>query len=80
MDGIDILVDLSGYTLYGRPGIGLAPGPVQVAYLGFMGTQGRHGSTYTLLDRVTLLPEMRQWWDEKIVCLPGFRSANSQVS
>ena len=81
MDGIDILVDLSGYTLYGRPeALALRPAPVQVAYLGFMGTQGAPWIDYTLLDRVTLLPEMRQWWDEKIVYLSSGFSLCEQPS
>lgn len=75
MDGIDILVDLSGYTLYGRPeAMALRPAPVQVAYLGFMGTQGAPWIDYTLLDRVTLNAETRPYWDEKIAYLPSFFS------
>ena len=73
MDGIDILVDLSGYTLYGRPEALACARPRPGRLPRFHGHPGAPWIDYTLLDRVTLLPEMRQWWDEKIVtCLPGF--------
>lgn len=40
-DGIDILVDLSGYTTNARPEIlALRPAPVQVSWLGYAGTLG----------------------------------------
>ena len=70
-DGIDILVDLSGYTRHARPGIlALRPAPVQVSYLGFPGTQGAPWIDYTLLDRYVLQPREREYWDERIVYLP----------
>lgn len=73
MDGVDVLVDLSGYTLYGRPdALVLRPAPVQVSYLGFMGTQGAPWIDYAILDRLILSEATRQWWDEKVVYLPGF--------
>ncbi len=73
MDGVDILVDLSGYTLYGHPeALALRPAPIQVSYLGFMGTQGAPWIDYTILDHTVLLPEHRQWWDEKIAYLPTY--------
>ncbi|MDQ5882452.1 MAG: hypothetical protein QG616_2284 [Pseudomonadota bacterium] len=75
MDGIDILVDLSGYTLYGRPeAMALRPAPIQVSYLGFMGTQGAPWIDYSILDHTILTPTSRQWWDEKIAYLPSFYS------
>jgi predicted O-linked N-acetylglucosamine transferase (SPINDLY family) len=40
-DGIDILVDLNGYTTNARPEIlAMRPAPVQVSWLGFPGTLG----------------------------------------
>ena len=70
-DGIDILIDLSGYVRHARPGIlALKPAPIQVSYLGFPGTQGAAWIDYTMLDRHAVLPEVREFWDENIVYLP----------
>lgn len=70
-DGIDILVDLSGYTRYSCPEIlALRPAPVQVSYLGYVATQGADYIDYTMLDRDVLLPHVRGYWDERIAYLP----------
>lgn len=70
-DGIDILVNLSGYTAFGRPGaFALRAAPVQVNYVGFMGTLGAPWIDYAILDHQSLLPEVREYWDEKIAFLP----------
>lgn len=70
-DGIDILIDLSGFTRHACPEIlALRPAPVQVSYTGFMGTQGAPYIDYALLDRATLTTDIRAYWDEKIAYLP----------
>lgn len=70
-DGIDILIDLSGFTRHACPEIlALRPAPVQVSYTGFMGTQGAPYIDYALLDRATLTTCIRAYWDEKIAYLP----------
>lgn len=69
-DGVDILVDLSGYTLDARPEVlAMRPAPIQVSYLGFLGTQGSRHIDYTLLDRYCMLPEQRKYWDESVAYL-----------
>jgi protein O-GlcNAc transferase len=71
-DGVDILVDLSGYTLYGRTAaLSLRPAPVQVSYMGFLGTLGADYVDYAFADRYSLLPEVRTHWTESIVYLPA---------
>jgi predicted O-linked N-acetylglucosamine transferase (SPINDLY family) len=51
-DGIDILVDLKGYTRGTRTAILLFhPAPVQVNYLGYPGTLGRSICDYIITDR-----------------------------
>ncbi len=71
-DGIDILIDLSGYMLNARPAVmALKPAPIQISYMDFMGTQGAPWIDYTLLDRIILLPEVRDFWDEHIAYLPN---------
>jgi predicted O-linked N-acetylglucosamine transferase (SPINDLY family) len=75
--GIDIAVDLMGYTNDARPGI-LAEGcaPVQVSYLGFPGTLAVEHMHYLVADR-TLIPEDQQaLYAEKIVYMPHSYMAN----
>src|SRR5262249_4187816 len=51
-DGIDILVDLMGYTQGARTGIlALRPAPIQVAYLGYPAPMGAAFIDYSLVDR-----------------------------
>lgn len=55
--GVDIAVDLKGYTTGARPGLfarGLAP--VQVNYLGFPGTMAGAGLGYIIADPVVIPP------------------------
>lgn len=55
-DGVDILVDLAGYTKHARPAIPAArPAPVQVSYLGYPATTGAPWMDYILAD-TTLIP------------------------
>ncbi|MBK8523521.1 MAG: hypothetical protein IPL58_04970 [Betaproteobacteria bacterium] len=71
MDGIDILVDLSGYALYARTAaLALKPAPILVSYLAYLQTMGAPWVDYAILDRTVLLPEERDFWDEKIAYLP----------
>ena len=50
-DRIDVLVDLAGYTTYSRPAIfALRPAPVQVHWLGHLGTLGADFLPYILAD------------------------------
>ncbi len=72
MDEIDILVDLSGYTLFARSAVlALRPAPVQVSYLAYLQTSGAAWIDYVLLDRMVLQPSERPFWQEKIAYLPG---------
>lgn len=70
-DGIDILVDLDGYTQDARPLVfALRPAPVQVAYLGYLQTQGGDWIDYAILDRHVMHASLRPYWNEKIAYLP----------
>ena len=75
--GIDIAVDLKGYTMDSRPGIfALRAAPVQVSYLGYPGTMGAEYIDYLIADS-TLIPEAHQkYYTEKIAYLPNSYQVN----
>lgn len=76
-DGIDILVDLKGYTLGCRTEIlALRPAPVQVNFLGYPGTMGAGFMDYVIGDRVVTPLAQAGDYDEKIVQLPGAYQPN----
>ena len=75
--GIDIAIDLKGYTQDAR----LAPfaqrlAPVQVSYLGYPGTIGADFLDYILADATVLPMDQQRFYDEKIVHLPDSYQAN----
>lgn len=69
--GLDIAVDLKGYTTQTRAGIfkhRLAP--VQVSYLGYPGTLGLEYMDYIIADRVVIPPVSAGDYEEKVIYLP----------
>ncbi|MFG1392592.1 O-linked N-acetylglucosamine transferase family protein [Xanthobacter agilis] len=70
-DGIDILVDLKGYTKGCRPRILAArPAPVQVNFLGYPGTMGADFIDYVIGDPIVTPLSAASDYDERIVQLP----------
>ncbi len=70
-NGVDIAVDLKGFTEKGRPGIlAWRPAPVQVSYLGYTATMGVDFIDYILADRMVLPFDQQENYSEKIVQLP----------
>jgi len=78
--GIDIAVDLNGYTSKARPAV-FAQGcaPVQVAYLGYPGTTGASYIDYLIADRVVIPEHSRQHYSEQIVYLPDSFMVNDST-
>jgi predicted O-linked N-acetylglucosamine transferase (SPINDLY family) len=69
--GIDILVDLNGYTRGHRLGIAaLRPAPIVATYVGFPGTSGASFIDYALVDRVVVPPADAAFYSEQLVHLP----------
>lgn len=75
--GIDIAVDLKGYTAECRPGIlAYKPAPVQVNYLGYPGTMGAKFIDYLIADPYIIPVEEQANYKEKIVYLPDSYQVN----
>jgi protein O-GlcNAc transferase len=68
---VDIAIDLKGHTENKRPGIlAYRPAPVQVSYLGFVGTTGADFIDYVIADRIVLPFDRQPFFTERIVHLP----------
>ncbi|HEU0062411.1 MAG TPA: tetratricopeptide repeat protein [Hyphomicrobiaceae bacterium] len=76
-EGIDIAVDLAGYTEHARAGI-LAnrPAPLQVSYLGYPGTTGAPFIDYLIADRCVIPEAARSAYSERIIYLPDTYQVN----
>lgn len=75
--GIDIAIDLKGYTEGCRTGI-FAEGcaPIQVNYLGYPGTMGADYMDYVIADK-TVIPQASQaYFTEKVAYLPHSYQVN----
>ncbi|MCC7251817.1 tetratricopeptide repeat protein [Hyphomicrobium sp.] len=78
-DGIDILVDLKGYTRHARTEIfSYRPAPIQVNYLGYPGTMGADYIDYVLADPVVAPMEHQEHYTERIVHLPHCYQPNDR--
>jgi protein O-GlcNAc transferase len=78
-DGVDILVDLKGYTADARPEIvALRPAPIQVSYLGYPGTMGTDAVDYILVDPIVAPPDQQPHFTEKLVHLPDCYQMNDR--
>ncbi len=76
-DGVDILIDLKGYTTGGRLGIpARCPAPVQVNYLGFPATMGADFIDYIIADPFIAPMDQQPFYSEKIVQLPDCYQPN----
>ena len=75
--GIDIAIDLKGYTQDSRPGIfSYRAAPIQVNYLGYPGTMGSHYIDYLIADHTLIPTSSQQFYTEKIAYLPNSYQAN----
>lgn len=71
-DGIDILVDMHGYTRFARTEIlAQRPAPIQASWLGFPGSMGVPFIDYLIADRVVVPPAAASYYDESLAYLPS---------
>ena len=79
-DGIDILVDLKGYTHEARPEIfALQPAPLRVAWLGYPASTGRGLNDYIIADRIVAPAEYAADYGEKLVWMPDSYQVNDHL-
>jgi predicted O-linked N-acetylglucosamine transferase (SPINDLY family) len=75
--GIDIAIDLKGYTQDGRPKIfSYRAAPIQISYLGYPGTLGASYMDYIIADPIIIPESNREFYTEKIIYLPNCYQAN----
>ena len=77
--GIDIAVDLTGYTRDRRTGVfaGRAA-PIQVGFLGYPGTMGADYFDYIVADKTLIPADSRRHYTEKVVYLPHTYQCNDR--
>jgi protein O-GlcNAc transferase len=70
-DGIDVLLDLNGYTTHSKSEVfALRPAPVQASWLGYLGTLGVDWYDYVLTDRFAAPPGLQRFFSERFLYLP----------
>lgn len=77
-DGIDILIDLKGYTRHNRLDIcALRPSPVQATWLGFPGTSGAGFFDYIVTDDIVTPPGDAAFYSEAFAAMPHCYQVNN---
>jgi protein O-GlcNAc transferase len=78
-DGVDILIDLKGYTHRARPAISaFRPAPVQVSYLGYPATMGVDFIDYIFVDHFVAPENLQALFSERLVHLPNCYQPNDR--
>lgn len=76
-DGVDIAVDLKGFTHNNRfRTFAFRAAPVQISYIGHPGTTGADYMDYMIADRVTVPEGYERYYSEKLIFLPGAYQVN----
>ena len=76
---IDIAVDLTGLTADCRTHLfAMSVAPIQLSYIGFLGTMAADYYDYLIADPVMIPEESQQHYAEKIVYLPSFQVNDSK--
>jgi len=79
-DQVDILVDLTGHTRNNRLAIcAFQPAPIQVSYLGFLGTSGAAFFDYIITDRIVTPGDHSLYYSEEFVYLPHCYQVNNHT-
>ncbi|TJZ82890.1 tetratricopeptide repeat protein [Paracoccus hibiscisoli] len=80
MDGIDIAIDLKGFTLGSRLAIfSHRAAPIQMSWLGWPGTLGNAAFDYAIVDRVTVPEQFRAGFSESLIRMPDSYQVNDDA-
>jgi predicted O-linked N-acetylglucosamine transferase (SPINDLY family) len=72
---IDIAIDLGGFTRDSRAGIfSYRAAPIQISYLGYLGTMGAPYIDYIIADPELIPSELEDGYTEKIIYLPSYQA------
>jgi predicted O-linked N-acetylglucosamine transferase (SPINDLY family) len=75
--GIDIAIDLKGFTEDARTGIfANHAAPIQINYLGYPGTMSADYIDYIIADKVVIPEESQTYYTEKVLYLPNCYQPN----
>lgn len=75
--GIDIAIDLKGYTKNARPRLfSYRVAPIQINYVGYPGTMGADFMDYLIADHTVISEEFRNAYSEKIIYMPNCYQPN----
>jgi predicted O-linked N-acetylglucosamine transferase (SPINDLY family) len=78
--GLDIAVDLKGFTLDSRTGIfAYRAAPIQINYLGYPGTMGADFIDYIIADRIVIPEHLQNKYSEKVLYMPDCYQVNDQT-
>lgn len=78
-DGIDIAVDLKGYTEGNRTAIfAERAAPIQISFLGYPGTSGAPFIDYLVADSTVIPTAWREAYSEKLITLPHSYQVNDR--
>ena len=76
---VDIAVDLGGFTEHCRTRIfALRAAPLQLSYLGYLGTMSAPYIDYLIADQVIVPPTLREHYAEKLLYLPSYQVNDSR--
>jgi predicted O-linked N-acetylglucosamine transferase (SPINDLY family) len=76
---LDIAVDLGGYTHGNRANMfALRAAPLQVSYIGYLGTMGAGYMDYLIADPTIISPADQRHYSEKILYLPSYQANDSK--
>lgn len=77
--GVDIAIDLGGYTQNSRFGLFVQRvAPVQMSYLGYLGTTGSNCIDYIIADEEIIPKQLQKFYTEKIAYLPSYQVNDSK--
>lgn len=72
---IHIAIDLGGLTQDARPSIfAYRAAPIQIGYIGYLGTMGSPYMDYIIADKTIIPQEMQGAYSEKIIYLPSYQA------